>query len=65
MANNRLLTEAQKGFLFDAGSYSFPAPPVCTGLWDRAAWIAFVDACGQWGNLTKARAYIRRIHEEE
>jgi len=65
MANKPTLTEAQKGFLYDAGSFTFPVPPVTTGLWNRGDWINYVDSCGSWGDLAKAKAFIKRIHEEE
>jgi hypothetical protein len=45
------LTEEEKGMLYDAGFYSFPPPPVHTRLWDRNAWIRFIDREGVWNTL--------------
>lgn len=42
------LTDEQKTELYRAGKYMFPPPPVCTVLWDEAAWIRFVDRNGKW-----------------
>ncbi len=43
-----VLTEEQKAELYDAGKYVMKVPPVFTGNWDRAAWIAWVDGCHGW-----------------
>jgi len=42
------LTEEQKSTLYDLGAYSFPAPPVYSGNWDRVAWITYITGSGHW-----------------
>jgi len=41
-------TQEQKMEMYKNGEYRFKAPPVCTGRWDDAAWIAFIDAYDGW-----------------
>ena len=42
------LTHARKVELYERGDFAFNPPPVPTALWDRDAWIRFIDADGEW-----------------
>lgn len=33
---------------YKAGHYRFKAPPVYSGNWDDAAWVAYIDAYKGW-----------------
>ena len=48
------LTDAEKSYAYGKGLYKFKAPPVCTALWDKNAWIRWIDRCDGWYNIREA-----------
>lgn len=50
------LTNDEKLWLYTNGYYCMQAPPVHHTMWDREAWIKWIDQHGSWGhNALKMR----------
>ena len=49
---------------YRAGLYRCSVPPVCTTLWDEAAWIAWIDRCLGWTvPIREGRTFSLTIEE--
>lgn len=56
------VTQAEKIQAYREGRYRFPAPPVSHALWSESAWVAYIDANGQWlGSYEKACHAARSV----
>jgi hypothetical protein len=42
------LTQDEKIYLYNAGKYSVPVPPVTVYLWSVEDWINYIDIMGIW-----------------